>query len=77
MFRFWDSGRNSEASTTPSRRALEARVEDLEDRQLRLERRFMKLQGELTGAIRYQRDLEARLAETEPLDEEEDDADEG
>lgn len=76
MLGFWRS-RAPDGRATPRIRDLEGRLEDLEDGHKRLERRFLKLQGELTGAIRYQRELEARLAETEPLDEEEDDGDQG
>jgi hypothetical protein len=43
------------------------RLDDVEDRLSRLERRYLKLQGELTGSIRYQRQLEEQLADAQEL----------
>jgi len=61
-------------------KTLLTRLDDVEDRLARIERRYLKLQGELTGAIRYQRQLEEELderAERESQDVEEVELDEG
>lgn len=46
------------------------RLEAVEDGLARLERRFLKLQGELTGSIRYQRELERQIQDREEYDDE-------
>ncbi len=61
-------------------KTLLTRLDDVEDRLARIERRYLKLQGELTGAIRYQRQLEEELderAERESQEVEEVELDEG
>lgn len=62
----WPFSRLSRTSD-PRLRDLAHRLDDLADDQRHLERRFARLQGQMTGGIRYERDE----ADEEELDQEE------
>ncbi len=79
MLKIWPFGRHDAGKRAPGgprNDDVTDRLDLLEDAIARLERRFLTIQGELTGAIRYQRQLEQRLADEEEYDGDED-ADEG
>jgi DNA repair ATPase RecN len=60
--------RQSPITVADGGKTLSVRLDDVEDRLSRIERRYLKLQGELTGAIRYQRQLEEELEDARARD---------